>query len=93
MSSTTAPTHHWQSQAQGCSLRVAGDWRGVAGGSLSAAPAGVQGGTVTVDGSALTEWDSGLTAALRDQLAPLARRGLQLQLDGLPEDVRASGAS
>ena len=89
MSSTTAPTHLWQSQAQGCSLQVAGDWRGDAGGSLSAAPAGLQGGTVTVDGTALTAWDAGLTAALRDQLAPLARRGLQVKLDGLPEDVRA----
>lgn len=86
---TAAPTHEWQSQGQGGSLRVAGDWRGDAGVSLSAAPAGLQGGTVTVDGTALTAWDAGLTAALRDELAPLARRGLQVQLDGLPEDVRA----
>ena len=89
MTDTEAPTHHWQSQAQGFALQVAGDWRGAAGGSLSAPPAGLQGGTVTVDGSALTAWDAGLTAALREQLAPLARRGLQVQLDGLPEDVRA----
>ena len=87
--SPVAPTHHWQSQGQALSLQVAGDWRGAAGGSLAAAPAGAATGTVTVDGKALTAWDAGLTAALREQLAPLARRGLHMQLDGLPEDVRA----
>lgn len=86
---TAAPTHDWQAQGQGGSLRLAGDWRGNAGGSLSAAPSALQGGTVTVDGAALTAWDAGLTAALREELAPLARRGLKMQLDGLPEDVRA----
>ena len=84
-----APTHHWKSQGQALSLQVAGDWRAAAGGSLSAAPAGAKGGTVTVDGQALTAWDGGLTAALRERLAPLSRLGLQMQLDGLPEDVRA----
>ena len=89
MKSTEPPTHHWQPQAQGCSLKVAGDWRGAAGASLSAAPGDVNSGVVTVDGSALTAWDAGLAAGLRERLAPLARRGLQLQLDGLPDDVRA----
>ena len=84
-----APTHHWKSQGQALSLQVAGDWRGAAGIGLTAAPAGAKGGTVTVDGQALTAWDAGLTAALREQLAPLSRLGLTMQLDGLPDDVRA----
>ena len=45
--------------------------------------------TVTVQATGLLAWDTGLTAALRDQLAPLARAGVQLQLHALPQDVRA----
>ncbi len=44
---------------------------------------------VVVQAQGLSAWDAGLTAALRERLAPLARGGVPLQLDSLPQDVRA----
>ena len=43
---------------------------------------------VTVVDHGLSDWDAGLAAALRECLAPLARAGVVLHLDALPEDVR-----
>ena len=85
----TPPTHDWQHIDSGWTLRLAGDWRGKAVAALTPPPAAVSAGTtLQVDGQALTAWDGGLTAALRDQLAPLARLGLVMTLDTLPQDVR-----
>ncbi len=84
-----APTHRWQQQGPGWALVLAGDWRGAAVAGLLAPPAQLQAGTLEVEAQALAAWDAGLAAALRDQLAPLARRGVALQLQALPADVRA----
>ncbi len=102
MHAEPAPTHHWQPQGAGWTLQLAGDWRGAAGVALTAPPAALQQalapgaagaagsrGKVTVDAQGLAAWDGGLAAALRERLAPLARLGVTLQLDSLPQDVRA----
>jgi phospholipid/cholesterol/gamma-HCH transport system permease protein len=89
MDPTRNPTHRWFEQAPGWTLQLAGDWRGAAAVSLSGPPLALGNGTVTVDAQELTAWDGGLAAALRDQLAPLARRGLALHLGSLPEGVRS----
>jgi phospholipid/cholesterol/gamma-HCH transport system permease protein len=89
MNATPAPTHHWHSQGSGWTLQLAGDWRGAAGLALTAPPPALQQGAVTIDAQALSAWDGGLAAALRECLAPLARRGLALNLQSLPRDVRA----
>ncbi|MBP6765774.1 MAG: ABC transporter permease [Rubrivivax sp.] len=87
----TLPTHTWQALDSGWALHLAGDWRGAAVAGLTPPPAAMaagRAGALLVDGRALTAWDSGLTAALRDQLAPLTRLGMAMQLDLLPQDVR-----
>ena len=91
-----SPTHHWQAQGTGWALVLAGDWRGGAAAALSAPPtaaaaAGAGAGAgVMVLAQGLSDWDAGLAAALRERLAPLARLGVPLQLDSLPQDVRAT---
>lgn len=88
-----SPTHHWQAQGSGWALVLAGDWRGGAGAALSAPPAAAAvsvGVGVVVLAQGLSNWDAGLAAALRERLAPLARLGAPLQLDSLPQDVRAT---
>ena len=92
MDAAQAPTQRWQQQGAGWTLALAGDWRGAAASGLQAAPAALgalASGTLKVDAQALAEWDAGLAAALRDRLAPLARQGVTLQLEALPDDVRA----
>ena len=87
-----ARSHEWllppggAPEGGGC-LRLAGDWRRAAQGLLP--PPHPFTGPLRVDASQLTAWDTQLAACLREQLAPLARRGVPLQLDGLPPDVRA----
>ncbi|MBT9486597.1 MAG: ABC transporter permease [Rubrivivax sp.] len=87
-----APSHEWLlppggAPAGGGCLRLAGDWRHAVQG-LPPPPHPFT-GPLRVDASQLTAWDTQLAACLREQLAPLARRGVLLQLDGLPPDVRA----
>jgi phospholipid/cholesterol/gamma-HCH transport system permease protein len=85
------PSQEWQRLGDGWALRLAGDWRGAAAAGLSLPPPAVAqatGAALTVDGQALTAWDGGLTAALRERLAPLARLGMAMHLDALPQDVR-----
>ena len=84
-----SPTHHWQAHGTAWALVLAGDWRGGAGAALSAPPAAAAGGVVVL-AQGLSDWDAGLAAALRERLAPLARLGAPLQLDSLPQDVRAT---
>jgi len=83
------PTHRWQDRGTDWALVLAGDWRGAAGAGLTAPPPGASAGLVVL-AQDLSAWDAGLAAALREQLAPLARQGVPLQLDGLPRDVRAT---
>lgn len=89
---SSPPQHHWQRlPAPGAGWRLAldGDWRGAAVLTLAAPPPGCSGPTLQVEASGLTGWDAGLAAALREHLAPLALRGVALQLDSLPPQVRA----
>lgn len=86
--SPQAPQHRWLQQGAGWALELSGDWRGAAGLALSAPGADVQ-GQVAVLTQGLSAWDGGLAAALRERLAPLARAGVVMQLDALPEDVRS----
>ena len=46
--------------------------------------------TVTVDASALQDWDNALAAALWECLLPLARAGARIDLSSLPEGLRES---
>lgn len=80
------PTHRWRPEGPGWCLELAGDWRGAAAAALSAPPGA---GSVTVLAEGLQAWDTGLAAALRDRLAPLARDGVALHFESLPQDVRA----
>lgn len=89
MNKQTGPTHRWQAAAQGWTLELAGDWRAAHALSLTAAPRECRQGPVRVQGDQLRHWDTGLSAALHQRLAPLARAGLQLDLQGLPPDVRS----
>ena len=81
--------HRWQALDAGWVLVLSGDWRGAAALSLSSAPREAYSAAVSVDAQALQAWDVGLAAALRERLAPLARHGVVLQLESLPQDVRS----
>jgi phospholipid/cholesterol/gamma-HCH transport system permease protein len=87
MDAASPPTQHWLQHDGGWTLQLAGDWRGAAAVALTGPPELPGAGTVTVDAGALTAWDGGLAAALRDQLAPLARAGVTLELGSLPQSV------
>jgi phospholipid/cholesterol/gamma-HCH transport system permease protein len=89
MKSSPQCSHRWQALDSVWVLQLSGDWRGAAGVVLSAAPHEAYSAAVRVDAQALLAWDGGLAAALRERLAPLARAGVGLQLDSLPQDVRA----
>lgn len=81
----------WQPPATSAgawTLRLAGDWRGLVPAPAQAAPAALQ-GTLRFDASGLAQWDADLVPALWSLIAPLARRGVAIELDGLPEAVRA----
>lgn len=87
-----AASHEWLlppggAPAGGGCLRLAGDWRRAVQGLPPPPHAFI--GPLRVDASQLTAWDTQLAACLCEQLAPLARRGVPLQLEGLPPDVRA----
>jgi phospholipid/cholesterol/gamma-HCH transport system permease protein len=89
MNAALTPTQRWLQQGSGWTLQLAGDWRGAAAVALSPPPLALGAGAVTVDARSLAAWDGGLAAALRDQLAPLARRGVALHLGSLPHGVRS----
>ena len=81
--------HHWQAQDAAWQLRLSGDWRGAAGLILDAPPAEVHLSSLRVDAAEMTHWDGALAAVLRERLAPLARRGVALDVESLPNEVRA----
>jgi len=70
-------------------LQLRHDWRGFAPGGAQAAPAEVVQGVVRLDVGQLTGWDANLAPSLWALLAPLAQRGLALDLSALPAAVRA----
>jgi phospholipid/cholesterol/gamma-HCH transport system permease protein len=89
----SAPHPHarWQRADGGWVLVLEGDWRGGvprAGDAPSEAIGA--GAALRVDTAALTAWDADLAPALWPLLAPLARRGVTLDLGALPEATRAA---
>ncbi|HEX5738997.1 MAG TPA: hypothetical protein VFY22_10830, partial [Hydrogenophaga sp.] len=84
---TQAPDASWLSHGDGWVLQLSGDWRGHRG-PLPDLPAPANSGAVAVDAEALHAWDAGLAAQLWQQLDPLARRSVSLDLQGLPQGLR-----
>jgi phospholipid/cholesterol/gamma-HCH transport system permease protein len=84
------PSHRWVGEGQAWALELVGDWRGAAVSRLLAGPAKPSAGaTLVVRAAQLQAWDMGLSAALRELLAPWALAGAALQLQELPQDVRS----
>ena len=81
--------HHWLPAERGWKLVLAGDWRGARAAALTDPPAELEHGPLVIEAADLQSWDGALTAALRSRLAPLARAGVLLDLQTLPEGVRA----
>jgi phospholipid/cholesterol/gamma-HCH transport system permease protein len=78
------PSARWDSTPAGPVLHLQGDWRGHTG--LPALPAGMRPGSpLVVDGSALTQYDSQLAAAL---WALGSHAGLTLDTRGLPDGLQ-----
>lgn len=74
----------WLTQPGGLQLQLSGDWRGRA--QLPPPPADLPAGqSLSIETSRLTDYDSGLAAAL---WALAADRGLRLDIAGLPEGLR-----
>lgn len=79
----------WEGQGGRWRLVLAGPWTAEA--ALPAPPAElpVQAGTtLAFDSAALSHWQPGFAAALWQALAPLARAGVTLELDGLPRGLQ-----
>ncbi|MDQ2780678.1 MAG: STAS domain-containing protein, partial [Pseudomonadota bacterium] len=94
MNKQEGPQHRWQAAQQGWTLELSGDWRAARVLSLTPPPPALDlalspGLPLAVSAAGLRHWDTGLTAALHQRLAPLARAGLTLDLHGLPDDVRS----
>ncbi len=83
------PEHCWLRAERGWTLVLAGDWRGAGAAALTEPPVEIDRGPLAVQTGELQAWDGALTAALRARLAPLARAGVPLDLQALPEGVRA----
>lgn len=82
---------HWRAgegDGRGVGTWVIGDdGRGPAG--LVLPPEALQAASVRVDASAVVDWDTPFAAALWDRLAELQQRGVALDLQGLPDGLRA----
>jgi phospholipid/cholesterol/gamma-HCH transport system permease protein len=85
--SSESATPHWERSEQGAVLRLAGDWRGRAG--LPALPDDLApGSALQLDASALTQYDSGLAAALWRLDTGARSAGHSLDMATLPEGLR-----
>ncbi|MDO8906746.1 ABC transporter permease [Hydrogenophaga sp.] len=84
---TQTPDASWMPDDGGWVLRLSGAWRGHAR-ALPDFPAQDFDGTVVVQAQALASWDAGLAAQLWQQLDPLARRSVTLNLQGLPQGLQ-----
>ncbi|MGM9481886.1 MlaE family ABC transporter permease [Roseateles sp. NT4] len=85
---TGAEAAHWEGEGPQWLLVLAGDLKGV---DLPKPPAGLpaaEGTTIAFDSSALSHWQPPLAGALWQLLAPLARAGVQLDLEGLPRGLQ-----
>lgn len=75
----------WEGEGRQWRLVMAGDWQHPA--ALPPPPPGLEataGTQLGFDSHALSQWQPSLAAALWQQLAPLARGGVTLDLSGLP---------
>ena len=79
----------WEGEGLRWRLVLAG--HGAAEAALPAPPAALPaqaGTTLAFDSAALSHWQPGFAAALWQALAPLARAGVTLDLDGLPRGLQ-----
>lgn len=84
---TQAPGASWLPRGDNWVLQLSGAWRGQRA-ALPDLPAQDFNGAVAVDAEALRSWDAGLAAQLWQQLDPLARRSVMLDLQGLPQGLQ-----
>ena len=84
---TQAPGASWLPRGDDWVLQLSGAWRGQRA-ALPDLPAQDFNGAVAVDAEALRSWDAGLAAQLWQQLDPLARRSVTLDLQGLPQGLQ-----
>ncbi|MDR7333291.1 ABC transporter permease [Roseateles asaccharophilus] len=78
----------WEGDGAQWRLVLGGDWQH---GQIPAPPAGLpmsEGTLVSFDCSALAHWQPAFAATLWQALAPLARAGVTLDLDGLPKGLQ-----
>ncbi len=79
----------WQGEGGAWRLVLSGNWE--AGAELPAPPGELPvaaGTTLTFDTTALSHWQPAFAAALWQTLAPLARGGVAVDLDGLPRGLQ-----
>lgn len=81
------PVARWLPKGPAWVLELSGAWRGHRG-SLPDMPAPELAGPVEVNAAALHSWDAVLAGRLWQQLDPLVRRSVPLDLSGLPQGLR-----
>jgi phospholipid/cholesterol/gamma-HCH transport system permease protein len=84
---THAPGARWLSQGDDWVLELSGAWRGHRA-AVPDLPATDVLGSVRVNATALRSWDAGLASTLWQQLDPLARRSVAVDVQGLPEGLQ-----
>jgi phospholipid/cholesterol/gamma-HCH transport system permease protein len=84
---THAPDARWLSQGDDWVLELSGAWRGHRA-SVPDLPATDVVGGVRVNATALRSWDARLASSLWQQLDPLARRSVTVDVRGLPEGLQ-----
>lgn len=83
----SVPRASWLQHGDEWVLRLDGEWRGNPD-ALPEAPAIAQPTDIRIDALALRSWDAGLASSLWQQLDPLARRQMRLDLQGLPQGLQ-----
>ncbi|PKO31114.1 MAG: organic solvent ABC transporter permease [Betaproteobacteria bacterium HGW-Betaproteobacteria-9] len=84
---TRPPVARWLSQGDAWVLELGGAWRGHRG-ALPDLPAPDLAGPVAVTATALQSWDAVLAGRLWQQLEPLMRRAVSVDLNGLPQGLQ-----
>lgn len=87
MDETQPPGARWLSSGDAWVLELSGEWRGHRG-ALPELPAPDIAGPVAVTASALHSWDAVLAGRLWQQLEPLVRRAVVVDLKGLPQGLQ-----
>ena len=82
-----APRASWLQQGDAWVLTLDGEWRDSTG-TLPDAPTITNPTDIRIDAQALRSWDAGLASSLWQQLDPLARRQMRLDLQGLPQGLQ-----